>query len=745
MSLNESLPDDLRRHLDNLLTEDESVQLSLATDVTPAGNYGEEWLVATARRGFVFSKDGEGYQSRLEFPIEGLTEPAVEPMLGGGMLEALSGGRRLEILNYSNSLAPKFGYAAKALKQLAAEGSVSVDMQEDGERRCKSCRRPIPAHYGICPVCVDRSKTLRRIFKYVQPLWKRVLLAGIISLVSTAAALVPADLTRVLFDNVIIPSSKHELAIREGIRLLLFIVGGLAAVRVVNSILDFWRGWLMAWLGGSVTRAVRQDLYECLQRLQLRFFDRRQTGRLISRTTRDTEGLQWFLIDGLQMISIAVLLIIGVLALMAWRDWRLALVTLTPLPLVAIISMAVIHKYRRLYHRVWHRWSDLSALVADVISGIRVVKAFAQEKRETSRFHERNTNLFESVVKAERMFSIYHPAIHFAMGLGLLLVWFYGGWLVLKGELTPGVLTEFTVLLGMIFWPIEMLARFPDWYQRAMTAAERIFEVLDSEPEPYVSPRAKLMPKIDGRVEFRNVTFGYDKHNPILHDVNLVVEAGQMLGLVGHSGAGKSTVINLICRFYDPDEGEILIDDVPLKDISLHDLRSQIGVVPQEPFLFCGTIAENIAYGNEKAAIEEIIAAARAANAHEFIMRFPDGYDTIAGERGMRLSAGERQRIAIARAILRNPRILILDEATASVDTETEHQIQEALDRLVQNRTTFAIAHRLSTLRNADMLMVLEEGRLAEMGTHDELLARKDGVYTKLVRLQGKVSRVRAI
>jgi len=743
MSLLEQLPEEIGRHIQDQLTNGESVQLSVVTDVIPDGDYGREWLVATASRAFVFQEEGSAFHCRLQFPVEGLSDAKVEPMLGGGVLEASSNGQRLEIVHYSNSLAAKFGFVAKALNQLASAGKISVDMHQEEGRRCKSCGRPIPSHYGICPVCVDRSKTVRRILKYVQPLWKRVVLAGAISLVSTGAALVPADLTRKLFDDVIMPASKHLLSVPRGVSLLLMLVAGVAAVRIFNSLLDFWRGWLMAWLGGWVTSAVRQDLYNCMQRLQLRFFDRRQTGQLISRATRDTEGLQWFLIDGLQMLSVGVLMVIGILALMAWRDWRLALVTLAPVPLVAGISVIVIRRCHRLYHRVWHRWSDLSALVGDTISGIRVVKAFAQEQRETNRFGERNQNLFQSTVAAERMFSIYWPSIEFAAGLGMLLVWTYGGWLVLRGQVTPGVFTEFTVLQGMFFWPIQMLARFPDWYQRAMTAAERIFEVLDSEPEPYVSPDAKPMPHIEGRVEFRNVTFGYDKHNPVLHEVSLTVEPGQMLGLMGHSGAGKSTIINLLCRFYEPDEGEVLIDGVPLAEIRLDDLRNQIGVVSQEPFLFCGTIADNISYGNKEAAMEQIIAAARAANAHEFIMRFPDGYDTIAGERGTRLSAGERQRIAIARAILRNPRILILDEATASVDTETERQIQEALDRLVKNRTTFAIAHRLSTLRNADILMVMDKGKCVEWGTHDQLMAMPDGVYRKLVRLQREVSRMR--
>jgi ATP-binding cassette subfamily B protein len=343
------------------------------------------------------------------------------------------------------------------------------------------------------------------------------------------------------------------------------------------------------------------------------------------------------------------------------------------------------------------------------------------------------------------VWSIYFPAIGLVIAATQLLIWWIGGQRIVAATgFTLGQLMQFFFYVGMFYGPLQSLTRLNDWMQRAFTAAERVFEIIDTEPEEYEKPEAVVMPRIKGHVNIQDVTFGYDKAVPVLQHITLDVQPGEMIGLVGHSGAGKSTLINLICRFYDVDDGTIEIDDVDVKNIRLTDLRSRIGAVLQEPFLFNGGIADNIAYGKPTATPEEIIRAARAANAHEFIIRMPDGYDTVVGERGARLSGGERQRISIARAILHNPAILILDEATASVDTETEQQIQEAISRLIAGRTTFAIAHRLSTLRNAHRLLVLEHGKIAELGTHDELLEAR-GTYHKLVELQRQVSAIKVV
>ena len=377
--------------------------------------------------------------------------------------------------------------------------------------------------------------------------------------------------------------------------------------------------------------------------------------------------------------------------------------------------------------------------------GSQGVKAFAQENREISRFDRINTELVDSRMQSVKMKAIFNPSIAFVTSIGSVILWWFGGGRVLGNTLTLGELQAFISYMMMFYQPVINLCGLSEQLETAATSAERVFEVLDTEPDIVDDDDAVDPGVIEGKVEFRNVSFTYDGFARILDRVNFIAEPGEMIGIVGPSGAGKSTLVNLISRFFDASDGDVLIDDTPVRDIIQQKLRSQIGVVLQEPLLFQGSVAENIAYGRPEASPGQVIGAARAANAHRFIMNFPDGYETQVGERGGRLSGGERQRISIARALLGDPRILILDEATSSVDTETEYEIQEALQRLVTGRTTFAIAHRLSTLKDADRLLVLEKGRIAEIGTHDELLSKPEGVYRRLVDIQSELAGVRAV
>jgi len=398
----------------------------------------------------------------------------------------------------------------------------------------------------------------------------------------------------------------------------------------------------------------------------------------------------------------------------------------------------------RLFYKVGQRWGRFHTHLNESVTGIRMVKAFAQEDGEWAKFSTRNRELADAGIRADRRWYVFSGIMTFLTGWGPLINWTFGGYLVLRGEMTFGTLLAAQYLLWQVYGPLQWFAQVNQWFSRAMAGGERIFEVIDQQPEAYDRADAVPMPAMRGHVEFDNVRFGYDKSNPVLKGIQLDVAAGEMIGLVGKSGAGKSTTVNLLCRFYEVDAGSLRVDGVDLREISLRDLRRHIGIVPQDPFLFNGTIAENIAYGKPGADIEEIMAAARAACAHAFIVAKPDGYDTQVGEKGSKLSGGEKQRVAIARAILHNPRILILDEATSSVDVETEKNIQQAIANLVQGRTTFAIAHRLSTLRNATRLVVLEKGQIVEVGTHAELLA-KEGEFYKLVQTQAQTSAAIAV
>jgi len=451
-----------------------------------------------------------------------------------------------------------------------------------------------------------------------------------------------------------------------------------------------------------------------------------------------------FLMWGVQDLGLNILQLVGIGVALFAMNWKLALLVLIPAPLITLVGMGFWRFVRTLMHRVWQRWERLNAILNESLSGLRVVRAFAQEQREISRFTQRSSELIGSVITVERTWAMLFATISLFTAMGTLLVWYVGGRQVLGETMTLGTLMAFLFYLGMFYAPLQSLSWLINWASRSLTAAERLFEILDNPPETD-EPDAIPMPRIEGKVEFRNVVFGYEKHRPVLKGISFVVEPGEMVGLVGHSGAGKTTTINLLCRFYDVDEGEILIDGIDIRKIRRSDLRRQIGLVPQDTFLFSGTIAENIAFAKPDATKEEIIRAAKIANAHDFIVtQKPDGYDTQVGERGQALSSGERQRIAIARALLPDPRIIILDEATSQVDVETERQIQEAVERLVKGRTTFAIAHRLATLRSANKLIVLKEGQIAEIGTHDELM-QKQGEFYRLVQTYQEVVKLRAV
>jgi ATP-binding cassette subfamily B protein len=602
---------------------------------------------------------------------------------------------------------------------------------------CPICESPIPAGQDECPACVKTvhaapsAWTLFRLWRFAKP-YTRALIGGfILTLLATAATLVPPYLTMPLMDYVLIPFQNgvpidsHKVS---------FLLGGLGAAAFLAWMLDWARTYILALVSERIGSDLRTATYEHLQGLSLEYFGGKRTGDLMTRISSGSDRICVYLSTNLLDFLTDLLLIVMSSVILVWIDPWLALVTLLPLPFIAWLIHIVRNKLGHGYDQIYRVWGEVTSVLADTIPGIRVVKAFAQEKREARRFREANARNLAVNDRVNRVWSLFTPTVTFLTEVGLLVVWGFGIWQVSQRHITVGVLVAFLSYIGRFYARLGSMSRIVPVTQKAAAGAKRIFDILDhvsSVPEP---AHPVHIGKATGAIELRDVSFRYGTR-AILQDLSLTIAPGEMIGLVGHSGSGKSTLVNLICRFYDVSEGSIRIDGVDIRSLSIPDYRRNVGLVLQEPFLFFGTIAENIAYGKPDATREEIIAAARAAHAHEFILRLPQGYDSLVGERGQALSGGERQRISIARALLIDPRILILDEATSAVDTETEREIQAALDNLIRGRTTLAIAHRLSTLRRADRLVVLDRGQIVEQGQHEELLALQ-GHYYRLDRAQ---------
>lgn len=716
-------------------------KLAMSTDLKRDGQFGEQWLIVSDGKVKVFDLDEGEPKLDSELSLAQIAEVYAEPLIGGGALMVKrTDGSIEELIRYTNTHAKKFAQVAKALNSLVKDEEPPP--YEEDKRRCPNCGFPLEHGTNVCPICTPKTKTALRLFRYLKPYWWQALTLSLLSIIATALGLLPPALNKPLMDIVLAPKEPIPVEVRYwwlGILVLAF-----GALRFLIAGLSVVQSWLSAWLGSRLTHDIRCQLFQHLHLLSFHFYDKQQLGGVISRVNQDTQAVQMFLMWGVQDLGLNILQLVGIGVALFVMNWKLALLVLIPAPLITLVGMGFWRFVRALMHRVWQRWGRLNALLNESLSGFRIVRAFAQEHREISRFSQRSSELISSVITVERTWAMLFATISLFTAMGTLLVWYLGGRQVLGEEMTLGTLMAFLFYLGMFYAPLQALSWLINWASRSLTAAERLFEILDTPPETD-EPDVISVPKIEGRVEFKNVVFGYEKHRPVLKGVNFTVEPGEMVGLVGHSGAGKTTTINLICRFYDVDEGQILIDGIDIRKIQRSDLRRQIGLVPQDTFLFSGTIAENITFAKPNATKEEIIRAAKIANAHDFIItQKPDGYDTQVGERGQGLSVGERQRIAISRALLPDPRIIILDEATSQVDVETERQIQEAIERLVKGRTTFAIAHRLATLRSANKLIVLKEGQIAEIGTHDELM-QKQGEFYRLVQTYQEVVKLRAV
>ncbi|HSV27643.1 MAG TPA: ABC transporter ATP-binding protein [Sedimentisphaerales bacterium] len=740
---NEKLPDSLNRKLEiDFLSE--KVRFALSSDITHEGCYGTEWMVVTESRLLVFSGDSD-HHTLFDRPLKDISSVKFVNLIGSAAIRAEIEDRLYHVIAYSDARNAEFGQAADDINNIIKGQPLRPADRARARKICTKCERPIPQELNKCPRCADKRKAMISVFQFLRPHWKYMVGIFVTMLVGTILSLVPPYMSKIFIDYIFKGRSDGELVFYDYARYLPIVVLAILFSDTIRFLFEGLRNWFAGQAGHRTTHEVRSAVYQKFQELSLSYFDKHQTGALMARVNQDTNELRQLLVDFLPMVLDNALMLIGVGTVLFIMNWQLTLCTLVPIVLAVFFLKKIFSKIHGFWHNFMHKRARLSAFVGDSLSGTRVVKAFGQEAVEVVKFDRRSMDYRDSGIELETRWSKYHPTLHWLINLGSITVWLIGGYLLFSGRVaTPGTIFAFQAYLGQFYRPVFMLTRMIQHVTSALTAAERVFDIIDTEPEIKDSPEAQPMPEMKGSIEFDNVSFGYNAFDPVIKEMTIKIEANEMIGLVGRSGAGKSTFINLLCRLYDVNKGRILIDGVDIRDTKYADLRRQIGIVLQETFLFSGSIYDNIIYARPEATVDEVIAASKAANAHDFIIAKPDGYDTDVGERGNRLSGGEKQRVAIARAILRDPRILILDEATSSVDAETEKKIQEAVNMLTRGRTTIAIAHRLSTLRNCHRLIVIEDGRIVESGTHEELLEKK-GVFYNLVETQKKTSEIIAI
>lgn len=762
------LPQNVGSLFDNAGLHHRPLLLAIDTDVTLEGIPQRQWLIATRDYLTVVAEQPENMTQRIAAlagrPSEKSSLPvcdirrmgnwnwdaiqAVRTMagVGSGTLQLQIAEIWIDILRFSNALADRFHKVSRRLETLRhalQDSSAGLDHSlADGEAiddspRCPACQLRLAHAEDACPRCLPRGQILQRLWILLQPHWKGGAALCVLTVVGVIAELLPPKLQQYMVDRLLMGNVASTVDIRQ---MLLVVVLALAISRVLLSVVAVIKGRLASVIGAGITCRLRLEMVQKLHCLAIAYYDRHQVGSMISRVAHDSEVLSGLMHQLTGGFLLQIVQLIGVGTMLLWLNVKLAAFTLIPVPLVFLGSWVFWRKVYPRYYRLWDASSKQMSVLSGMLSGIRVVKAFSQQDREYQRFQTAAEHLRDWRLWVEHASARYSAAMQIVFSLGGLIVWYVGGLDVVAKSMSLGELIAFLAYLAMFYAPLGALSNFTTWLTSFLSGGKRVLELLDStvdiqdppHPEPWSDPK--------GQIEFDHVTFGYDRNQPVLKDVSFDVRPGEMVGIVGRSGSGKSTMVNLLGRFYDVQEGAIRVDGIDIRSLSTDQLRDRIGFVFQDSFMFRGTIWKNLSYGRPETEIERGLASAKAAGAHDFICRTHLGYETQLGEHGAGLSGGERQRLAIARTLLYDPRVLVLDEATSNIDAESEKSIQDALAELIQGRTTIAIAHRLSTLKNADRILVFDRGLLIEQGSHAELLSQ-DGVYARLVRIQTQVSK----
>ena len=720
------------RRMDPSLEEDD-ILLPVGYDLTATSSREQvDGIAVLTKENFLVFEDGE---KKKEFPLSDVAEVVFRKGIGCCFIEYREKDGPWNILCRADSqYEDLYAAAAREMSRYLEGKEISYEYEEDTNHRCPKCGRQYRPGSNICEHCVDKKQYIVRLWQIAKPYHHLIYISVVFYFIIALANLIPPRINRILVDDYIKAAEMPKLS---G---FLAVIGVMFLMHIVIVGLSMIRSVLLIRASNRITVTLREMVFDKIQKMSIQRISKRTAGELMNRVSNDTGELSRFISREFGNMAEQIFILLAVSIYLFSYDWKLALMIIAPTPLV-MVSFRVFHRFmHHIFHRSWQLESRENSILHDTFSGIRVVKAFGMEKREIARFDKVSSELRDTRIRTEHFFAKIEPFLNFLMGVGEYFLLYYVGTKIVGGEMTLGEMSQFSAYVSIIYGPLRWLSWLPRRLTRTMTSVVKIFDVLDETVD--VADRDNAIDHaIDGTITLDDVSFGYDKTTMVLKHISAEIHPGEMVGIVGKSGVGKSTLINLVMRMYDVTEGAIRIDGIDIRDISQESLRSQIGVVLQETFLFSVTIYDNIAYAKPTATRDEVITAAKIAGAHSFIMKLPNAYNTKVGEKGQTLSGGERQRVAIARALLHNPRILILDEATASLDTETEKQIQDALQQLIADRTTLAIAHRLSTLRNANRILVLDKGELAEMGTHEELM-RKKGIYYGLVMAQRQMSKM---